>query len=114
MATMSKETLSGSTNGRPIKVVQTATAGTQIHQAHATHKDELNLYATNTDTVERQLTLEFGGVTAPDDLLKIKIPPGEMVLACPGLVLTNSLNVKAFADAANVINIAGYVNRIAA
>jgi hypothetical protein len=38
-ATFSKLVLSGSTNGKAVKVVQTATAGTTIHTAHATALD---------------------------------------------------------------------------
>ena len=45
MATYALTTLSGSTNGRLIKVVATATAGTLIHTAHATSLDKLFLWA---------------------------------------------------------------------
>lgn len=110
--TISKELLSGSTSGRPIKVAATATAGTTIHTAHATAKDEVTLYATNTDSVDRVLTLEWGGTTSPDDLIKNTIPAGETILVAPGLPVTASVVVRAFAAAANVINITGYVNRI--
>ena len=41
MATFTKLKLSGSTDGKAIKVVQTATAGTTIHTAHATALDEI-------------------------------------------------------------------------
>jgi hypothetical protein len=37
-----------------------------------------------------------------------------MTLIIPGLLLQNSLVVKAFAASANVINLNGYVNRITA
>lgn len=110
--TIAKAILSGSTNGRPIKVAATATAGTTIHTAHATALDEVTLYATNTDTVDRTLTLEHGGTTSPDDLLKFVIPAGETILVAPGLVLTGSVVLRAFAQTANVINLVGYVNRI--
>lgn len=113
MATITKEFLSGSTNGRPIKVVATATAGTTIHTAHASAKDEVYMFATNTDSVERDLTVEFGGVTSPDDLLKFKVPAGETILVVAGVPLSGGLLARAFASAANVINITGYVNRIA-
>ncbi|NBV35786.1 MAG: hypothetical protein EBR94_00725 [Bacteroidetes bacterium] len=66
MATFSKIALSGSTDGRMIKVAATATAGTTLHTGSTT--------ATTFD----------------------------------------ALVVRAFAATANVINIAGYVNRITA
>jgi hypothetical protein len=52
MATFSKIVLSGSTDGRMIKVAATATAGTTIHtgSATATTFDEIWLYAVNSDT----------------------------------------------------------------
>jgi len=109
---ITKEFLSGSTNGRPVKVAATATPGTTIHTAHATAKDELYLFATNTDTVDRELTIELGGTTAPDDLVKVTVPAKDTVLVIAGSPLSNSLLAKAFAAAANVINIFGYVNRI--
>ena len=39
--------------------------------------------------------------------------PASLAMVVPGLVLTNSLVVRAFAATANVILINGYVNRIA-
>lgn len=114
MATYTKTKLSGSTDGRNIKVAQTATAGTTIHTAHATALDEIWLFAQNTDTVDRKLTIEFGGVTAPDDLVEITIPAESgLIPVVPGLLLTNSCVVRAFAASANVVVINGFVNRIA-
>lgn len=113
-ATFSKVKLSGSTDGRAIKVAATATPGTTIHTAHATALDEVWLYAFNTDTTDRKLTIEFGGTTSPDDTIEVTIPAESgLVLVVPGLILTNSAVVKAFAASANLVNIVGYVNRIA-
>ena len=117
MATYSKQLLSGSTNGKNIKVVATATAGTDIHTAVSgtSDMDEIWLYACNTDSTDRKLTLEFGGTTSPDDLVEVTIgAEAGWVLVCPGVLLQNSLVVKAFAAAANVVVINGYVNRITA
>jgi hypothetical protein len=114
MATYSKLTLSGSTNGRNIKVVATATLGTTIHTAHATSLDEITLYACNTDTTDRKLTIEFGGVTSPDDLMEMTIPAESgWINVVPALIVTGSVVVTAFCAAANVVMINGYVNRIA-
>lgn len=109
---ISKEFLSGSTNGRPIEVAQTATAGTLLHTASASAKDEVWLWATNNDTEDRVLTIEFGGVTATDDHIVETIPAKSTVLVVPGAPISNSLAVRAFAAAANVINCFGHVNRI--
>ena len=90
MATFSKITLSGSTDGRAIKVAATATAGTTIHTASSTTTtyDEVWLYAQNTDTTDRKLTIEWGGTTAPDDLIEFTVKAENgLYLIVPGLVL---------------------------
>lgn len=117
MATYSKQLLSGSTNGKGIKVAATATAGTTIHTAVSgtSSIDEIWLYANNTSASAVKLTLEWGEATAPDGNIEINIGAEGtgMILIAPGIPLQNGLVVKAFAGSANVINIFGYVNRIA-
>jgi hypothetical protein len=116
MATFTKVLLSGSTNGRGIKVAQTATAGTLIHTAVSgtSSLDEIWLYAHNTSSSAVKLTLEWGGVSAPDDHIELNVGAEGtgMVLIAPGILLQNALVVRAFAATANVLNIFGYVNRI--
>lgn len=113
MATYSKVQLSGGTTGKNIKVAATATAGTTIHTAHASAVDEIWLWAVNSDSSDRKLTIEFGGTTAPDDLIEMTIPAEDgPYLIVPGWTLTNSLVVRAFAASANVVILNGYVNRI--
>jgi hypothetical protein len=120
MATFEKLILSGSVDGRAIKVAATATPGTTIHtgSATATTLDEVWLYAQNTDTTARKLTIEWGGTTAPDDLIELTIPAESgLTLVAPGLLIkgnsSTALVVKAFAASANVITIHGFVNQIA-
>lgn len=114
MASIDKVVLSGSTNGKNTKIVATATAGTTIHTCGSgtTVLDEIWLWATNTDTSTRKLTIEYGGTTSPDDTIEVSIPPESgPFLVIPGLILCNSLVVRGFASAANVVIVAGYVNR---
>jgi hypothetical protein len=119
MAAFSKLVLSGSTDGRAIKVAATATPGTTIHtgSSTATTIDEIWLYATNTDTTARKLTIEWGGVSSPDDLIELTIPAESgLTLVAPGLLIkgnaSTALVVKAFCATADVVTIHGYVNRI--
>ena len=113
MATYTKLVLSGSTTGLGIKVVATATAGTTIHAAHATDLDEIWIWAVNSSTSSIKLTLEWGQADAPDGNIEASIlPENGLFLIIPGLLLTNSLVVKAFASSANVLVIHGFVNRI--
>ena len=104
---------SGSADGQGIKVAATASPGTLIHTAHATSLDEVWLWCVNSDTSARKLTVEFGGTTSPDDLIEATIA-GEsgLFLIVPGLVLSNSKVVRAFAATANVLAVHGYVNRL--
>lgn len=110
-----KRVLSGSTDGKPIKVVATSTTGTTIHQAvnSATNMDEVWLYAFNSDSVQRKLTLEWGGTTAPDQNI-VQTIPAQSGLYCvaPGLPLRNNLTITAFAETANVVIITGFANRL--
>jgi hypothetical protein len=108
-----KVKLSGSTDGKAIKVAATATLGTTIHAAHATNLDEVWLWVTNQDTTVRTLTIEWGGATSPDCLMTVSVSSKSgHLLIVPGHLMTNSLVITAFASAANVLMISGYVNRI--
>ncbi len=66
-----KRKLSGSMDGRGIKVAATASPGTLVHTATdskaANEWDELYLRVTNTSAAAVLLTVEFGGTTNPDD-----------------------------------------------
>ena len=63
--------------------------------------------------VSRLLTIEYGGVTSPGDIFDMAIPPNSgLEFIIPGLILSNGLIVRAFAAAANVINVCGYVERV--
>lgn len=117
MATAVKRKLSGSTDGKPIKVVQTATAGDTIHTAVAGTTpgtfDEIWLYAYNGHTTVVTLTIEFGGATVPDQNIVLTLAAKSgLQLIVPGLILQNGMVVKAFASVANVITISGFVNAI--
>jgi hypothetical protein len=116
MATYTKQILSGSTNGKGILVVQTATAGTTIHTAPAdTNIEEVWLWCVNSSAAAVKLTIEWGEATAPNGNIE-KTITAEDGLYCiiPGLLIQNSLVIKAFASTANVLIIHGFVNRITA
>lgn len=116
MTTYTKLPLSGSTNGRSIKVAATATAGTTIHTAGSgtTNLDEVWLWCQNTDTTNCKLTIEWGGTSSPDDLFEVTVvAESGLALIVPGLLIQNSLVIRAFAATANVLTINGFVNRIA-
>lgn len=119
MSGITKQYLSGSTTGKQIKVTGNSSgAAVTVHTADASAKDEVWLYADNDDTSAILLTIEWGGTTDVDNTIKVTVPgrgtAGEdgMYPVIPGLILGNSLVVKAFAGTADKIKISGWVNRI--
>lgn len=121
MTSITKEFLSGSTNGRNIQVAITGTLATMtlpgelIHTATASAnvKDEIWLWATNVSGTTVSLGLQWGGTSNPRDIIAVGIPASQgEVLVIPGLPLNNGLSVRAFATTTSGININGYVNRI--
>ena len=119
MATFSKVLLSGSTQGKAIKVAATASTGTTIHATGTSSSiiDEVWLYAYNSSASAVVLTIQYGGTTAVDNDIKLSIPPTSgLTLVVPGLTLTGTGSaantVYAYAGTTNVITISGYVNRI--
>lgn len=120
MATYTKTLLSGSSQGQPITVVQTASTGTTIHATGTSSAtiDEVWLYANNTSSSPVLLTVQFGGTASPQNAKPITLAPqsGD-VLIVAGLPLTGdgsaAKTVYAYAATASVITISGYVNRIA-
>ena len=119
MATFNKQLLSGSSEGRPIDVADTASPGTEIHTTavSATQVDEVWLYAANNDSgsADLLLTVEFGGTTAADTIV-VEVPFEDgLTLIVPGLPLTGDGSagsvVRAFGPAG--LSVSGYVNRIA-
>lgn len=119
MAVFTKQLLSGSTQGRAIKVAATASAGTLIHATGTSSSviDEVWLYAYNSSTGPITLTIQYGGTTSVDDDIRLDIPPTSgLTLVVPGLILTGTgaaaNNVRAYAGTTNVVTVTGYVNRI--
>ena len=118
MATFTKQVLSGSTDGKAIKVAADATAGTLLHTGSATVTtlDEVWLYAVNSSASSVKLTVEWGEATAPDGNIEVTVQPeAGLVTVIPGLLIKGNateLEVRAFAGTANVICINGFVNQI--
>jgi hypothetical protein len=111
-----REQLSGSTDGKPILIAATATPGTLIHTAIAstTVWDHIYASANNLSAVDVAITIEFGGTTDPDHLLAkgLVIPANAHDFPLiNGKPLKNSLVVRIFAGTANVLTVAGRVNR---
>lgn len=114
--TVSRIPLSGSTDGRAVKVAATASSGTTIHTAttSASDCDVITLYAYNSSASAVTLTVQWGGTTSVDDDIKLSIPSQSgLTLVVPDLVLRNSTVLRAYAGTTNVITLHGYANRVA-
>jgi hypothetical protein len=115
----SRQVLSGSTDGKPIKVASTTIgSGTAVHTAASgvTGYDEVYLWASNADTTDHTLSLTVGGTTDPDNLFpKTMTIPAKSgpIQVWAGFMIRNSVAVTAFSDAANFINVMGFANRAA-
>ena len=108
--------LSGSTNGRGIKITGTTSGGANtIHTATSTLGviDEVWLYCYNSGGADLVLYLCLGGTTDPDDIVKVTIPAqtGD-ILVLSGECFNGGVVIKAYAQTTNYLVIRGYVNRI--
>lgn len=114
MSTFTKSFLSGSTNGRGILISATdATGANTIHTSSSGSTiDEIWIYGNNTSTSSQKVSILFGGTTDPDDYIEYTLD-GQLgiKLLIPGMILGDSLVVKAFSGS-GTINLFGYVNNI--
>ena len=117
MATFTKRKLSASTDGRGITVTGTTATGTIIHTAVSgtTNFDEVWVWAVNTATVTKKLTVEWARSTGQaGQTVEFTVPSEDgAYLIIPGWVLQNGRTVRAFAATASVVHCHGYVNRLA-
>lgn len=108
--------LSGSTNGRPVKIAATSSAGTTVHTATSAldEVDSIFLWLTNTDSSARTVTVQWGGTSDPDDsmaktyTIAANSAPTQIAL---GQTLNGGVVVKVFASVTNVVLATGYVVR---
>jgi hypothetical protein len=123
MATITKQFLSASTQGKGINVTTTDTNGAgdsglsnanPIHVAVSgtTDIDEVWIYASNTSASDVILTIEFGGDGGVQHNIVTTLAASSTELVVPGLILHNGLNIRAFAAAEDVITIFGFANRL--
>ena len=104
---LAKVKLSGSTDGKPIIVGSSATT---IHTVGAS-LEEVWLWVANVTGSDATLSILWGGTTDPDHYAsKAMTIPANSGLMCvvPGIVLQNSLVVKALSGTASALNIVGY------
>lgn len=117
---VSRIALSGSTNGKGIKVVSNSSPGFLIHTATSSSTpgaggiwDEVWMWVYNSYVQDEQITIQFGGATSPDQsIIQTMIRAQGVVLVVPGLLLQNGATVKAYSNDSSVCVVTGFVNRI--
>ena len=117
MAVYSGGPFSGSTNGRPIPITATGTAGTLIHTAVAGTSafDEIYLWVSNVTAVAATLTVEFGGVADPGDHMvkAYSIPANSLPIPIAlGQRVQGGVVIRAFSATGSALNATGYYNRV--
>lgn len=117
MATYSARLASGSTSGKPIPIVATATAGTLLHTCVAGDNafDEVYLWVSNVTNTTATLTVEWGGATDPGNHLvhAYSVPANSsLVPIATGLRMNGGMVIRAFSGTASALNAFLNVNRI--
>jgi hypothetical protein len=116
MATYTKNLLSESTNGIQIKITSiTSGSANTIHTSvsGSSNLDEIWLYAYNDDIAAHTLSILWGGIVEPDNVIRTLIQPkAGRTLITDGMLLQNNLMVKGYADVSGSIMIDGFVNSI--
>lgn len=117
MAVFTALHLSGSINGTPIPISGTSSGSAVVlHTATATAGviDEIVFWVSNIGNVEATLTVEWGGASDSQLLVKgMRVPPNSPPIPIATRHRSSGGRIaKAFASIANVLNITGAVDRI--
>ena len=113
MSTITPILPSGGSNGRGIKLASTATT---IHTATSTSGefDRIRLWVYNSHTAAVACTIECGGSTSPDDLIKDTIPPGVgLWLMIDGIRYNGGVVIKGYGATTNVLTAHAQIDRYA-
>lgn len=129
MVEVERYNLSGSTDGKPIKLTATSSPGDLIHTATASDMpgaggvwDEIHVFLTVPTLSGKKTSVQFeiGGVAVPDDNCLVN-PPSASGLrrVMPGLILQNGAQIRAYyTTAGSVLSqgdppvVVGFINRI--
>ena len=118
MANFTKRILSACTSGQPLYVNSSSATGTLLHTAVAGTTagtyDEVWLFAYNGDAAAQTLTTQIGGTDSSlvNNLVCSLASKSGLQLIVPGLILQNSLEVRASASKMSVITLSGFINSV--
>tara|TARA_R110000824_G_scaffold249220_3_gene438175 strand:- start:2179 stop:2538 length:360 start_codon:yes stop_codon:yes gene_type:complete len=116
MAIISRNHLSGCTDGIPVALAVDSGTFTTIHTITTTTADfeEVWIWLSNISTATEVVTLTFGGTSAVNKCI-VTVPPETTVLAVPGWTFQGVAGPKTITGGsvtADKINVFGYINLI--
>jgi len=116
MATISRDHLSGCTNGIPVGLAIDSSTFTTIHSITTTTADfeEVWIWLANINTTAEIVTLTFGGTSANNKVM-VEVPAESTVLAVPGWTFQGASGPNTITGAsttADKVNVHGYINLI--
>ena len=117
MATISKDHLSHSTDGKPIAIPINTGSFANVHTGPTSTSDfhEVFLYVNNANgSVNEQVTVRLNG-TNNDGKIKVVVPPQETLLVLPGIPIqgnSSAITIDIGGSSNNSANCFGYVNKI--
>jgi hypothetical protein len=116
MASVTKRDFSASTDGGPVLVAATSTAGTTIHAGvtGTVDWDEVWIWLVNNHSADVEVEIEWENATASQNIVQTIPFDSGLVQVVPGFILQNDKTVAIFASITNVVAAYGYVNRITA
>ena len=112
MAVYTREYFSGSTDGTPIAITSTDSAGAQTIHTCSTKKGEIYLFAGNKSTVTVELFTEHGDTVSP---IRTLINPSQgLIPILPGTPLRNGKVIKAYCStvSTSALHVLGWVNEL--
>ena len=116
MATISRNHLSGATNGHTLLLAIDSGAYTTVHTPTTTTADfeEIWIWLANVTTSTQIVTFQIGHDTNVNNRIVVQVPAESVILALPGITLqgASTYTVKAASSAANSITAWGHINLI--
>lgn len=107
-----REYFSGSTDGTPIPVTSTDSAGANTVHVCSTRKGEIYLFSGNKSTAAQELWTEHGDTVSP---IRTLIPPSQgLIPILPGTPLRNGKSVKVYTSTQSTaaLFVLGWVNEL--
>jgi len=116
MATISRNHLSGATDGHTLKLAVDSGTYTTVHTVTTTTADfeEVWVWLNNITTSNQKVTFQIGHDTNAANRMVLNVPPQSTILAIPGITLqgASTYTIKGAAATADAVTVWGHINLI--